>query len=111
MSRNALRDENMLLVLGRKSAEQRMATFLVDQSAKLRRHGMCGSEINLAMSRADIGSYLALAVETVSRVLTRLQESGLIRVRRNQINILDAEGLCRVAGAVAESVAASRAAR
>lgn len=111
MSRNALRDESMLLVLGRKSAEQRMATFLVDQAAKLRRHGMCGSEINLAMSRADIGSYLALAVETVSRVLTRLQESGLIRVRRNQINILDADRLARVAGAVADSLAASRAAR
>ena len=111
MSRNALRDQSMLLVLGRKSAEQRMATFLCDQAEKLRRHGMCDTEIDLAMSRADIGSYLALAVETVSRVLTRLQDAGLIAVRRNRITIADADGLARVAGASADRDAPRRAAR
>lgn len=98
MSRKSLRDESMLLVLGRKSAEQRMASFLLDQAAHRRRQGFSDSEINLSMSRADIGSYLALAVETVSRVLTRLQEAGHIVVRRNQIRIVDAEGLATVAG-------------
>ncbi len=110
MSRSALRDESMLLVLGRKSAEQRMATFLVDQSARLRRHGLSDTEINLAMSRADIGSYLALAVETVSRVLTRLQDAKLITVRRNQIMIVDPEGLAQVAGTLGDGVTARRAA-
>ncbi len=111
MSRSVLRDETMLLVLGRKSAEQRLATFLADQSARLRRHGLCDTEINLAMSRADIGSYLALAVETVSRVLTRLQDADLIKVRRNQITILDRDGLARVAGTLADTLDARRAAR
>jgi CRP/FNR family transcriptional regulator len=99
MSRKTLRDENMLLVLGRKSAEQRMASFLLDQATHRRQQGFCGTEINLSMSRADIGSYLALAVETVSRVLTRLQDGGVITVNRNQIQIRDAQGLAEIAGA------------
>lgn len=97
MSRRILDQEGLLLVLGQKTAEQRLAAFLLHHSRKQRLLGLSPLEINLAMSRADIGSYLALAVETVSRVLTRLQEAGVLSVQRSHVLILDPEGLAAIA--------------
>ena len=71
------------------SAEQRISGFLLSLSSRLTRRGMPGTEFILTMSRTDIGSYLGLASETVSRVLTRLGRSGAIRLRRKRILILD----------------------
>lgn len=79
----------MMMRLGQKSAEQRMASFLIERVEKLRGQGLQASEVDLPMSRADIGSYLALAVETVSRLLTRLQSAGVIKVHRHCIEISD----------------------
>ena len=93
MSRALAEQQGLLLMLGRYSAEQRVAAFLLRQSRRQRLHGLSAREINLPMSRSDIASYLALAVETVSRVLTRLQELGLLHVRRSQVRILDLKGL------------------
>lgn len=90
--------ERTIMVLGHKSADERMAWFLLGLSEKQARLGLSPHEIHLTMPRADIGSYLMLAVETVSRVLTRLQAAGLISVDRHQVNIDDLEGLAKIAG-------------
>jgi CRP/FNR family transcriptional regulator len=97
MSRKMLRDESMLLMLGQRNAEQRLAAFVLDQAERRREQGFSPLEINLPMSRADIGSYLALAVETVSRVLTRLQEAEALSVHRNRLLILDMDALTSIA--------------
>ena len=81
--------QRQVLLLGYASAEQRVAGFLLQRSRRQQRLGLSAREIHLPMSRADIASFLALAVETVSRVLTRLQEVGVIAVNRNEVRVLD----------------------
>jgi CRP/FNR family transcriptional regulator len=100
LSRKIVDHEALLLILGQKTAEQRMAAFLLHFSRQQHDLGLSAVDINLPMSRADIASYLALAVETVSRVLTRLQEAGLLDVQRNHVRILDLDrlGINRVRG-------------
>ena len=88
LSRRIVDHEGLLLILGQKTADQRMAAFLL---------GLSHVDIHLPMSRADIASYLALAVETVSRVLTRLQEGNVLDVQRNQVRILDLDKLATLA--------------
>ena len=97
LSRKIVDHEALLQILGQKTAEQRMAAFLLHFSRKQHALGLAATEINLPMSRADIASYLALAVETVSRVLTRLQERGLLEVKRNLVGIRDLESLEQLA--------------
>ena len=100
MSRKIVDHEGLLLILGQKTAEQRMAAFLLHHSKKQRQLGLSEVDINLPMSRADIASYLALAVETVSRVLTRLQEAGLLNVQRSRVHIFDLDNLAAIAGEI-----------
>jgi len=83
----------MLLLLGRKNAEARLASFLLNLSQRLRRRGLSPSDFYLSMSRHEIGSYLGLAVETVSRVLTRFQDDKMIRVDRKHIELLNFSAL------------------
>ena len=80
-------------ILGRKSADERLAAFLVALSARHRRRGLSASRFRLPMSRYDIGNYLGMAVETVSRVFTRFQQQGLLQVDGREVTILDREGL------------------
>jgi CRP/FNR family transcriptional regulator len=82
-------DQEMMLVLGKMSADRRMAYFLLDVAKRLQQHGQSSSRINLTMTRHDISNYLGLAVETVSRILTRLQKSDVISVDRRSVTILD----------------------
>ena len=97
LSRRIVDHEGLLLILGQKTADQRMAAFLLHISRQQQRLGLSAVDINLPMSRADIASYLALAVETVSRVLTRLQEGEVLDVQRNHVRILDLEKLALLA--------------
>lgn len=97
LSRKIVDHEALLQILGQKTAEQRMAAFLLHFSKQQHALGLSAADINLPMSRADIASYLALAVETVSRVLTRLQERALLEVKRNQVRIRDLDSLTRLA--------------
>jgi len=87
---NEIADEHaMMLTLAKKSAEGRMAVFLLRMSARFHRRGYSTSQFNLTMSRHDIANYLGLAVETVSRIMTHLHDEGIIDVDRRFINILD----------------------
>ncbi len=99
MSRELLRDEQMLVMLGRMSAEERFASFLLNFSRRQARQGRSDTDLSLAMSRQDIGYYLGLALETVSRMFSRFQEQGLIEVIGRQVRLVDRERLRALANA------------
>lgn len=98
MSAAIKRSAEMVMMLGKRSAEQRMANFLLDAAEAQHRRGYSSTEIMLPMSRADIGNYLSLAVETVCRLLTRMQGEGIVQVERNAVTIVDHTALTLVAG-------------
>nr|VFK54198.1 MAG: CRP/FNR family transcriptional regulator, anaerobic regulatory protein [Candidatus Kentron sp. TUN]VFK59414.1 MAG: CRP/FNR family transcriptional regulator, anaerobic regulatory protein [Candidatus Kentron sp. TUN]VFK68565.1 MAG: CRP/FNR family transcriptional regulator, anaerobic regulatory protein [Candidatus Kentron sp. TUN] len=78
---------DLLQLLAKKSAEVRLATFLLDLSDRLKKRGFSEREFNLSMSRHDISNYLGLAVETVSRLFARFQNDGLLMVKRRNIRL------------------------
>jgi CRP/FNR family transcriptional regulator len=82
-------DQHLLTMLGQRSAEERLASFLISLSSRYKLRGLSASEFNLPMSRQDIGNYLGLAIETVSRTFAHFQEAKLLTVNRRQIRILD----------------------
>jgi len=98
MSKELLSEESLLIMLGKKTAEERLAAFLVSLAIRFRQRGFSGTEFNLSMSRSDIGNYLGLAVETVSRLFTRFQQEGLVRVRRRAVQISNLTELSAIAG-------------
>lgn len=93
MSRELLHDQTLMLLLGKKSAEQRLAALLLSLSERYRQRGLSATEFNLSMSRNDIGNYLGLAVETISRLFSRFQDEGLLLAERRHITIIDIHGL------------------
>jgi CRP/FNR family transcriptional regulator len=93
LSKEISHDTDMLLLLGKKSAEERLAAFLISMSRRLAKRGLSSTDFYLSMSRHEIGNYLGLAVETVSRLFTRFQDEGLVRVDRKHIELLDTLGL------------------
>ena len=82
-------DEGMLTLLGKKNAEERLAAFLMSLSDRFKRRGFSSTDFYLSMSRHEIGNYLGLAVETISRLFTRFQEEGLLKVERKHVQLLD----------------------
>ena len=92
------RDHHTIELITRKDAETKMANFLLDLSERFRARGFSASSFNLSMKRNEIGNHLGLAVETVSRILTRFQEEGMLTVRRRQVEIHDFAGLKHHAG-------------
>ena len=92
------RDHNLVLMLARKDADGRIASFLDDLASRYRSRGYSAEAFVLTMSRQDIGCYLGLAVETVSRTLTRFQECGVLKVNRREVQILDHATLRKIAG-------------
>jgi CRP/FNR family transcriptional regulator len=106
MSREIVRDEDMLMMLGRMSAEERLASCLMSFSRRFARLGTGSVEFRLSMSRQDLGDYLGLALETVSRLLSRFQEENLINVHGRQIVLRDLDRLrAMAAGAPRENSA------
>lgn len=93
MSQALSDDEQLLLTLGRKSSEGRIASLLLSLSRRREIRGLSASPIRLSMKRADLANFLGMRVETISRVLGRLQDQGVIRVKRNDVDILDAPAL------------------
>jgi CRP/FNR family transcriptional regulator, anaerobic regulatory protein len=98
MSREIAREHGVMLQLGSMNAEERLAMFLLDLSQRFTARGYSPSEFNLRMTRGEIGSYLGLKLETVSRTFSKFQEEGLIGVKYKFIRILDSAGLERVMG-------------
>jgi len=90
MSREIADEEIQLVMLGRMKAEERLATFLLSFSRRLQKLGNSSSVLRLPMSRQDLGDYLGLALETVSRLFSRFQEEKLITVQGRNIKLLDA---------------------
>ena len=91
-------DQNMLLLLSKKSAEERLASFIYQLSKRFGERGFSPREFRLTMTRGDIGNYLGLTVETISRLLGRFQKAGMIAVQGKYITVLDSESLALAAG-------------
>ena len=86
-------DQEMLTLLNRKNAEQRLATFISSLSARYHARGLSSTEFRLSMTRSDIGNYIGLTVETISRLLNRFHKAGLITVEGKLITIIDIDKL------------------
>ena len=93
MSNEIRTDQEMLTLLNRKNAEQRVATFIVSLSDRYHARGLSASEFRLTMTRSDIGNYIGLTVETISRLLNRFHKNGLIKVDGKLITILEIDEL------------------
>jgi CRP/FNR family transcriptional regulator len=98
LSREIERDQSMMLLLGSMRAEQRLAVFLLNLSQRYDRRGYSPTEIVLRMTREEIGSYLGLKLETVSRLLSRFREEGLLQVDGRVLKLLDLSALKQLAG-------------
>jgi len=97
LSKELRDDRRMLRLLSRMTADERLASFLVNLSSRFRRRGYSAYSFRLSMSRADIGNYLGLAVETVSRILGRFQQQQLLAVSGREVNIIDLKNLAELA--------------
>ena len=93
MSREIVRDQGVMLLLGNMRAEERLAAFLLNLSNRLYSRGFAANDFILRMSREEIGSYLGLKLETVSRTLSKFHHEGLILVEHKHIQILEPQAL------------------
>lgn len=96
MSREIVRDHGVMMLLGSMRAEERLTAFLLNLSQRFAARGFSASQFNLRMTRDELGSYLGLKLETVSRAFSRLQEEGLISVQQKRIHILRPEALQKI---------------
>lgn len=103
MSGEMRHDQQMMMLLSKKNADERLASFLIDISERHALRGFSSSAFRLAMSRIDVSNYLGLAVETVSRIFTRFQKKELISTEGKEVKLLDREALISMAGLPSES--------
>jgi CRP/FNR family transcriptional regulator len=96
MSREIVRDHGVMLLLGSMRAEARLSAFLINLTQRLQARGFSGTSVVLRMTREEIGSYLGLKLETVSRAFSRFQEDGLLEVKQREIHVLNEPGLRRL---------------
>jgi CRP/FNR family transcriptional regulator len=93
MSREIVREHGVMLLLGSMRAEERLAAFLLNLVQRLHARGFSQSELVLRMTREEIGSYLGLKLETVSRTFSKFVEDGTVEVKQRHVRILDTEAL------------------
>ena len=93
MSREIVRDHGLMMLLGTMRAEERLAAFLLNMSQRFMARGYSPQEFHLRMTREEIGSYLGLKLETVSRAFSKFQDEGYISVQQKHIRIIDIPGL------------------
>lgn len=98
MGKEVSSDHKQLLLLGKMSADERLASFLLSLSGRMHERHWKANEFNLSMPRQDIANYLGMAVETVSRLFAMLQNEKIIEVERRHITILDMERLKDIVG-------------
>lgn len=93
MSREIVRDQNVMLLLGNMKAEERLAAFLLNLSMRLQSRGFAANDFILRMNREEIGSFLGLKLETVSRTLSKFQQQGWLTVDHKHITLLEPDEL------------------
>jgi CRP/FNR family transcriptional regulator len=98
LSREIARDHSVMLLLGSMRAEERLAAFLLNLSQRYRERGYSSTEFVLRMTREEIGSYLGLKLETVSRLFSRFHQEGLIQVQGRSVKLLDTAALKQLLG-------------
>jgi CRP/FNR family transcriptional regulator len=96
MSREIVREHSLMMLLGSMNAEERLAAFLLNVSQRMKARGYSPTEFHLRMSRAEIGSYLGMKLETVSRTFSAFQQQGLLEVDKKHVRVLDLARLGRV---------------
>ena len=96
LSREIARDHGVMMLLGSMRAEERLAVFLLNLSRRFIARGYSASDFHLRMTREEIGSYLGLKLETVSRLFSRFQADGVIEVEQKHVRILDNSALERL---------------
>jgi CRP/FNR family transcriptional regulator len=99
LSREIVRDHGVMMLLGSMRAEERLATFLLNLSKRFTARGYSPSDFHLRMTREELGSYLGLKLETVSRLFSRFHNERLIEVQQKHVRILDIAGLAQVLAA------------
>jgi CRP/FNR family transcriptional regulator len=98
IARDLCRDQDMMLLLGSRCAEERVALFLLNLADRYQMRGYSSREFVLRMTRDEIASYLGLKLETVSRLFSHLQEQGLLQVQGRAVKLLDLGALKRLIG-------------
>ena len=93
MSREIVRENGVMLLLGSMRAEERLAAFLLNLVQRLHARGFSQSELVLRMTREEIGSYLGLKLETVSRTFSKFAEEGIVEVKQRHVRILRTDAL------------------
>ena len=101
MSREIVRDHGVMLLLGSMRAEERLAAFLLNLVQRLQARGFSSSELVLRMTREEIGSYLGLKLETVSRTFSKFAEEGIVEVKQRHVRILNSDALRAIVNAPA----------
>lgn len=96
MSREIVREHGVMLLLGSMRAEERLAAFLLNLVQRMQARGFSSSEIILRMTREEIGSYLGLKLETVSRTFSKFVEEGIVEVKQRHVRILSTDALKRI---------------
>ena len=99
MSREIVREHGVMLLLGSMRAEERLAAFLLNLVQRLHSRGFSQSELVLRMTREEIGSYLGLKLETVSRTFSKFVDDGIVEVKQRHVRILNAEALQQMVNA------------
>lgn len=103
-SNEIVRDQGVMLLLGNMRAEERLAAFLLNLSQRLYSRGFAANDFILRMSREEIGSYLGLKLETVSRTLSKFHHEGLISVEHKHIKILDSQALKKMVSGCSHAI-------
>ncbi len=93
MSREIVRDHGVMLLLGSMRAEERLAAFLLNLAQRLHTRGFSQSELVLRMTREEIGSFLGLKLETISRTFSRFVEDNIVEVKQRHVRILNTDAL------------------
>jgi CRP/FNR family transcriptional regulator len=96
MSSEIVRESSQMMLLGTMTAEQRVATFLLNLSRRFKARGFSAAEFHLRMTREEIGCYLGMKLETVSRMFSKFQRERLVHASGKTVRIVDPEGLARV---------------
>src|SRR5450755_2497220 len=98
MSKEIAQEQSVMLLLGSMRAEERLAAFLLNLSERYKCRGYSSTEFVLRMTREEIGSYLGLKLETVSRLFSKLQQEGLVNIAGRSVKINDLSALKQLVG-------------